>query len=110
MHDKSAFLTRLTTAYAKVIVKHPGKVLGVLLTLGVVSAYLFTQITIEKDQLKLISQDLQEVKEVQRVIDMVGGAGYLMLALRGSDEKALKTASDDIYKTMLENDPEHVRF
>ena len=97
MNDQSAFITRGTTAYARVITKHPGRVLAVLLVLGVISGYLTSTLTIESDQLSLISQDLPEVKAVRRVIDMVGGAGYLQFALRADDEKAMKKLSDELY-------------
>ena len=64
--------------------------------------WLASKLTIESDQLSLISQDLPEVKEVKRVIDMVGGAGYLQLALRSTDEKALKKLADSIHDTLTE--------
>ncbi|MGZ3458364.1 MAG: efflux RND transporter permease subunit, partial [Archangium sp.] len=44
-----------------------------------------------------------------RVIDMVGGSGYLMLALRGDNEATLKKTADDV-AARLEADKEHVRF
>ncbi len=94
--DKTAFLTRWTTSYARTIIGHPGKVLLLLLGLTVVSTWLAFKLRIESDQLSLISQDLPEVKEVKRVIDMVGGAGYLMLGLRGKDADTLKKVSDAI--------------
>jgi len=99
--DKAAFLTRWTTSYAGVIVRNPGKVLLLLLGLTAVSTYLAFQLRIESDQLSLISQDLPEVKEVKRVIDMVGGAGYLMLGLRGTDPDTLKKVSDAINAKLL---------
>ncbi|MDP3236868.1 MAG: MMPL family transporter [Myxococcales bacterium] len=97
MNDQSAFITRGTTAYARLITTYPGRVLAVLLALGVISGYLTSTLTIESDQLALISQDLPEVKAVRRVIDMVGGAGYLQFALRADDEKAMKKLSDELY-------------
>ena len=101
MSDKSAFLTRATTAYAKFIVRRPAPVFAFLLLLGVVATYLTSTLTIESDQLSLISQDLPEVKEVKKVIDMVGGAGYLMLALRSDDVPALKKAADALNQKLL---------
>ena len=101
MSDKAAFLTRWTTSYARLIVNNPGKVLLVLLGLTLVSGWKASQLTIESDQLALISQDLPEVKEVKRVIDMVGGAGYLMLAIRGSDADTLKKVSDELNARLL---------
>ena len=101
MSDKSAFITRAITGYANILVKYPGRVLAALLLIGAVNLYLATRLTLESDQLSLISQDLPEVKEVKRVIDMVGGAGYLQLALRADDEKTLKKLADEINTTLV---------
>ncbi len=99
--DKAAFLTRWTTSYAGVIVRNPGKVLLLLIGLTAGATFLTTRLTIESDQLSLISQELPEVKEVKRVIDMVGGAGYLMLGLRGADEATIKKVSDAVNAKLL---------
>lgn len=96
MSDKSAFITRWLTAYANLIVRAPGKVLLVLLGLGVGSTLLALNLRLESDQLSLISQELPEVVAVKRVIDMVGGAGYLQVAFRSEDEKALKKLADEV--------------
>ncbi len=99
--DKSAFITRGITAYARLLVRFPGRVLVTLILLGIAGSWLTSKLTIEPDQLSLISQELPEVKEVKRVIDMVGGAGYLQLALRADDEAGLKKLADSIYATLL---------
>ena len=101
MSDKSAFITRAATGYARFIVKYAVQVFLGLLLLGAGAAYLTTTLSIESDQLSLISQDLPEVKEVKRVIDMVGGAGYLMLALRSDNVEALKKSADALNETLL---------
>lgn len=100
--------SKAALAYANFIVRRPAVVLLTLLVLGLLATWASTKLTINSNQLDLISQDLQEVKDVKRVIDMVGGSGHLMLALRSEDEKALKTASDNLAK-MLAADKEHVR-
>lgn len=96
MNDQSAFITRATTWYARLITTHPARVLSTLLVLGAGSTYLTSKLTIESDQLSLISQDLPEVQAVRRVIDMVGGAGYLQLALRADDVPTLKKLADEL--------------
>ena len=101
MSDKSAFITRGLAVYAQLLVKFPGRVLLTLIVVGALGTWLTTTLTIEPDQLSLISQDLPEVKEVKRVIDMVGGAGYLQLALRADDEAGLKKLADVINATLL---------
>ncbi|QRN98743.1 MMPL family transporter [Archangium violaceum] len=109
MSDSTHKPPRLALAYASLLVRRPGLVLLAILALFGVSLWGTTKLTINSNQLDLISQDLPEVKEVKRVIDMVGGSGYLMLALRGEDEATLKKVSDDI-ATKLMADKEHVRF
>lgn len=101
MSDKSAFITRGAAAYAWYVVNHPGKVLLFLVVLGALATWATTKLTLESDQLSLISQDLPEVKEVKRVIDMVGGAGYLQLALRADDVPTLKKTADAIDATFM---------
>ncbi|MFL5343874.1 MAG: efflux RND transporter permease subunit [Hyalangium sp.] len=100
---------RFALAYAGLMVRRPGLVLLVILALLGISAYGTSKLTINSNQLDLISQDLPEVKEVKRIIDMVGGSGYFMLALRSSDEATLKRVADDM-AMKLEADKENVRF
>ncbi|WP_224361448.1 efflux RND transporter permease subunit [Hyalangium versicolor] len=100
---------RFALAYAELMVRRPGLILLVILALLGVSAYGTSKLTINSNQLDLISQELPEVKEVKRIIDMVGGSGYFMLALRSSDEATLKRVSDDI-AVRLQADKENVRF
>src|SRR4051812_24776236 len=107
--EKAAFITHGAEAWARVIVKRPGAVLLSLVALGIVATWATLHLTIEKDQLKLISQDLPEVKEVQKVIDMVGGAGYLMLGLRGDDPATLKRLSEAMNERLL-SEKQNVRF
>lgn len=100
---------RFALAYAGLMVRRPGTVLLVILALLGVSLYGTSKLTINSNQLDLISQELPEVKEVKRIIDMVGGSGYFMLALRSSDEPTLKRVADDVAER-LTADTEHVRF
>ncbi|MBU8895572.1 MMPL family transporter [Corallococcus sp. M34] len=87
---------RLAVAYAELLVNRPGTVMTVLLLLLGLALWGTSKLTINSNQLDLISQDLQEVKDVKRVIDMVGGSGFFMVALRGDDEVALKRVADDL--------------
>jgi predicted RND superfamily exporter protein len=107
--DKAAFITRWAEAWARLIVKHPGAVLITLLVLGAGATYCTSKLTLESDQLKLINQELTEVKDVQRIIDMVGGAGYLMMGLRSDDPATLKKLSDALNERLLA-EKENVRF
>ncbi|WP_223638537.1 RND family transporter [Corallococcus sp. EGB] len=99
---------RLALAYAEMLVRRPGTVMTVLLLLLGLAVWGTSKLTINSNQLDLISQDLQEVKDVKRVIDMVGGSGFFMVALRGDDEATLKRVADDL-ADMVGKDKEHAR-
>jgi len=107
--DKAAFITRWAEAWARLIVKNPDAVLITLLLLGAGATYCTSKLDLESDQLKLINQELTEVKDVQRIIDMVGGAGYLMMGLRSDDPATLKKLSDALNERLLA-EKENVRF
>ncbi|MFB1480327.1 RND family transporter [Corallococcus sp. RDP092CA] len=94
---------RLALAYAEMLVRRPGTVMAVLLLLLGLALWGTSKLTINSNQLDLISQDLQEVKDVKRVIDMVGGSGFFMVALRGDDEPTLKRVADDVAKMVGED-------
>ncbi|NOJ83621.1 efflux RND transporter permease subunit [Myxococcus xanthus] len=100
--------SRFAQAFAGLLVHRPGAVLLVMLALLAVSLWGTSKLHINSNQLDLISQDLEEVKDVKQVIDMVGGSGFLMVALRSEDEAALKRTADDLAKIMQE-DKENVR-
>lgn len=95
-------------SYARFVVGRPAVVLALLLGLGVAAGFAASKLTINTNQLDLISKDLPEVKAVHRIIDMVGGVGHLILALRSDDEKQLKAVSDDL-NTLISADKERVR-
>ena len=101
--------TRVLVAYARLVVKRPAAMLAGLLLLALLSTWATTRLTINSNQLDLIRQDLPEVKDLKRVIDMVGGAGYLVVALRSGDPKALRGVADDL-NARLVPDKMNVRF
>ncbi|HVE87895.1 MAG TPA: MMPL family transporter [Myxococcales bacterium] len=95
--------------YADLLTAHPGRVLVTLLVLTALSGWAASRLRINSNQLDLISQDLPEIKDVKRVIDMVGGAGHLIIAFRSSDEKAMKAVADDV-SAFLASDKKNVRW
>src|SRR4051794_23148529 len=100
--------TRALTAYARLIVGRPGTVLLVLLGVFAASVWATSRLTINSNQLDLIDQNLPEVKEVKRIIDIVGGAGHLIIGFRGADPQVLRQVADDI-DAGLEADKQNVR-
>ncbi|HET6345188.1 MAG TPA: MMPL family transporter, partial [Myxococcota bacterium] len=100
---------RFAYAFANLIVRRPLAVIITLLVLGGAATWGTSRLQINSNQLDLISQDLREVKDVKRIIDMVGGSGYLMLALRSDEEARMKAVADDLAKKLMA-DKENVRF
>lgn len=96
-------LQALISAWAKVLVRRPGTVLLCLFVLGGFSLWGASTLGINTNQLDLISQDLQIVKDLKRIIDMSGGAGHLLIAFRGRDEKILKRVVDDVVAALRKN-------
>ena len=107
-HDPNSLATRIPTAYANLMVRRPAVVLVTMFVLTVLALLAARRLTINSNQLDLISQELPEVVAVNRMIDMVGGVGFLMIGLRADDEAKLKGVADDI-NAMLVADTEHVR-
>jgi predicted RND superfamily exporter protein len=94
--------------YAALLLRWPGTLLALVVVLTAASLWAGSQLTINTNQLDLISQDLQAVKDVKRVVDMVGGAGHLIIGLRGRDEALLKAVADDL-AAGLKADSAHIR-
>lgn len=109
MSHGPSVLDRALHRYADFVVAKPLAVLVTLLTLAAASLWATYHLKINSNQLDLISHELREVKDVKRVIDMVGGAGQLIIALRSSDEKTMKAVADDV-TAMLEADKANVRW
>src|SRR4051812_21726803 len=109
MSHADSRLNRGLNWYADLLTTYPGRVLLVLVGLTVLSGWAASHLRINSNQLDLISQDLPEVKDVKRVIDMVGGAGHFIIALRSDDDKAMKKVADDV-SAMLDADKKNVRW
>lgn len=93
--------TRVATAYGRLVVRRPALVLATLVLLALASGWASSRLTVNSNQLELISQELREVKDVQRIVDMVGGTGFLIVALRSEDPAQLKQAADDLNTQLL---------
>ena len=106
--NRHTWFDRLAEPYADFVVGRPGLVVALIIALAIVGGLGASRLTINSNQLDLISKDLPEVKAVQRVIDMVGGVGHLILALRSDDEKQLKAVADDLAGP-LQADKERIR-
>ena len=107
MKQSHPLAERVAGAIAQIIMRRPGLVVVTVLSLIALSLWSASQLRLNTNQLDLIDQDLRQVQDVQRVVKMVGGAGHLILALRGSDEVRLKEAADELAK-WLEADKERI--
>ena len=76
-------LHRLVARYLGLVLNRPLMTLAFLGGLAVASGITAKAlITVNHNQLDLIDPDFQEVKDVRRLIDMVGGSGHLLIGLR----------------------------
>ncbi len=94
--------------WSRVLIRAPGWVTLAVVVLTVASGFAASQLRINTNQLDLISQDLRQVKDVKRVVDMIGGSGHLILALRGADAELLQKVADDL-AVKISADKERVR-
>jgi predicted RND superfamily exporter protein len=85
--------------------KHPFLCAILLFGLTALSVWQATKLTINSNQLDLISQDSKEVKNLKRVIDMIGGVGYLTVAFRAENPDLLKALVDEL-AVDLSKDPD----
>ncbi|MFW6369307.1 MAG: export protein, partial [Myxococcota bacterium] len=104
----SSFFSRAAAGYARLLVRRPGVFLLAILAIGTGSLVAASDLGLNTNQLELIDQDMREVREVERIVDMVGGAGHFIIGLRGAEPDVLKAVSDDL-ADMLAADDENVR-
>ena len=87
------FLARL----ADVVLGRPVAVLAggsLLAALAAVAAV--ARLEVRSDLIDLLDPGRPSVREMQRLSEMGGGSGLLIVALEGGDERALKSAADDL--------------
>jgi uncharacterized protein len=101
-------LSRAADVFGRLLIRHPGKVALAVLLVTALSGLAASRLGLNTNQLDLIDQDLREVQDVKRVVDMVGGAGHLIIPLRGADSGTLKAVADDL-SAMLAADTENIR-
>jgi len=101
-------LTKLIGLWTGLVTGRPGLVLALVATVTALSGVAASGLSINTNQLDLISDELQEVKDVKRIDDMIGGTGHLILALRGNDEAALKDTADQV-NAYLKADKKRIR-
>jgi predicted RND superfamily exporter protein len=68
----------------------------ILLLLTAFSVWEVQKLKINYNQIDLLPKELPSVKATNELINMVGGVGYLILALKGENIEHLKAVSDDI--------------
>ncbi len=97
-------LRRIALLWTGLVVRYPALVTLGLLAVGAVALLLASQLTLDTNQLDLLDADMRAVTDAKQIIDATGGAGFLTLALRGSDTDRLKKVADEIAND-LDADP-----
>jgi predicted RND superfamily exporter protein len=105
-HDPNSFAGRALSSYARQIIRRPLAILLTLVLLAGLATWATTKLSINSNQLDLIDQNLTEVKDVKRLIDMIGGAGFIILAVRSEDGPKLRGVADDLAARIMEDHPE----
>lgn len=83
-------------AWVRALLVRPGVTLSVVLVLVVAAAIAASTLTLDTNQLNLLDPGLRQVQDTRRITDMNGGAGFLILALRGKDLDKLKSVADEV--------------
>lgn len=87
---------KLIIGVADSIVRHYWLVSVLLIALAVLCGQSALKLTINSNQIELLDQGLRPIQELQRLTEMTGGTGFLMLALKTTDETHLKAVADDL--------------
>ena len=87
---------------ARLVIHRPGTIGFLLLAATAFSLWRVSQLEINHNQIELIPQDLPSVQATQRMIDLTGGIGYLMLPLKSNDLAHMKGVADDLAERLLQ--------
>jgi predicted RND superfamily exporter protein len=87
---------RIASAITDRLYKNPGLIALVIVILVGLSGWQMSKLTINYNQLELISQDLPSVLATKRMFKLAGGYGNLFIALRGKDVPHMKRVADDL--------------
>ncbi len=95
-------IRRLISSYARLVVKHERLVLLVALATFLLSLWGASGLTLKSDLKELLPPDYESVRELNRVIDRVGGVGSLIVAVQSPDTGANKRFMDDLAARLRE--------
>ena len=90
--------------------QHPWRWVVLLVITLIPSAYLCSQLSLQSDFKTLLPQDKASVKEIDRVVEKVGGVGTLILIVESDNYKATEKFIDDLVPKLQELPKPYVRF
>ncbi|MFA4875408.1 MAG: MMPL family transporter, partial [bacterium] len=102
-------IRRIIGRYAGLVVKHELIVLLVTLATLVISVWGASQLKLKSDLKELLPPNYESVKELDRVIDKVGGVGSLIIAVQSPDVDANKRFMDDLAARLSQLPPGTIR-
>lgn len=85
------------------LLRAPRTILAAVVLVAVVGGALGATLTINTNQLDQLDPGIRPVRDMNRIIDMSGGAGMLTLALRGGDSEQLKRVGDAVAAHLQED-------
>lgn len=89
--------------------RRPRLILGLTLLIALLSGLGALTLKINTNQLEMLDADAPEVTNVEHISKLIGGAGRLTLALRGSDPLILKQAAVKLAAQLQAREKERVR-
>ncbi len=83
----------------------PFLVLALLFLLTVAGAYLASRLELRSNFSELLPENSESVKDLDRLMDRLGGTGNLILVLQSSDREAMKRGAEDLVRRIEEGMP-----
>jgi len=94
-------LRKISNILGDFIIRRAGVMAVAIIAVIVLSAIAVTRLETNYNQLDLLPRELESVRATNQLIEMVGGVGFFIVGLKGTDEAHLKNVADDLTERLL---------
>lgn len=101
---------RLASAYVKSVARHNAKALLLVLAVLAVGLAISSGLKLRSDLKELLPQNYESVRELNRVLQRVGGVGSLIVVAQSPNVDANKRFMDDLAARLYALPPGYVRY
>jgi len=101
---------RIAVRYIRFIAGHKKKALLVVLLTFLFAAFVTSGLVLKSDLKELLPPNYESVKELNRVLERIGGVGSLIVVAESPDLEANKRFMDDLAKKLDELPPGMIRY